>query len=88
MPRLDHARRVRECCRIAREFAAGYTIDEALTLAGNSRPATAVDTTDIAAALERPDSQRRFHVVESEREFIDVLNAPLARWRIFLHPSL
>ncbi len=73
-------------------LASGLSLDDALALAGNSRPATAtatpaIDTTDIAAALERPDSQRRFHIVESERELIDVLNAPLARWRIFLHPS-
>ncbi len=68
-------------------LASGLSLDDALALAGGARPATAVDTTDIAAALERPDSQRRFHVVESERELIDVLNAPLARWRIFLHPS-
>lgn len=37
-----------------------------------------MDVTDIARALEHPDSQRRFHVVESERELIEMLNAPLA----------
>lgn len=68
-------------------LASGASLDEALALAGEKTATAPIDTTDIAAALERPDSQRRFHVVESERELIDVLNAPLVRWRIFLHPS-
>jgi superfamily I DNA/RNA helicase len=69
-------------------LASGSTIDEALTLAGGAKPTAArVDPNDLAQALEHPDSQRRFYVVESERELIDVLAAPLTRWRVFLHPS-
>lgn len=47
----------------------------------------AIDTSDIAAALDRPESQRSFHVVEDELELIEMLEAPLERWRVFLHPS-
>lgn len=46
-----------------------------------------IDTSDIAAALSRPESQRSFHVVEDELELIEMLEAPLERWRVFLHPS-
>ncbi len=46
-----------------------------------------IDTADIASALERPSSQRNFHVVEDELELIEMLEAPLERWRVFLHPS-
>lgn len=42
---------------------------------------------DLVTALAHPDSQRRFYVVEDLRNLMEVLNAPLARWRIFLHPS-
>ena len=46
-----------------------------------------VDTTDYAAALEREASQRRFHVVGDEMELREILEAPLEKWRVFLHPS-
>ena len=46
-----------------------------------------VDPEDFAAALSRPDSQRRFATVEGEDELADMLDAPLDRWRVFLHPS-
>ncbi len=46
-----------------------------------------VDTDDIAKALERMESRGRFVVVENEIELEEVLNAPLEKWRVFLHPS-
>ncbi len=46
-----------------------------------------VDTTDFEKALNRADSQARFVVVEDEVELEAMLNAPLERWRVFLHPS-
>ena len=50
-------------------------------------PPDEVDTDDIAGALERMESRGRFVVVENEMELEEVLNAPLERWRVFLHPS-
>jgi hypothetical protein len=47
----------------------------------------AVDTTDFASALERDASKRRFFVVENEMELVEMLEAPLEKWRVFLHPS-
>lgn len=46
-----------------------------------------VDTTDFEKALGRADSRARFVVVEDEMELEAMLNAPLERWRVFLHPS-
>ena len=46
-----------------------------------------VDTDDYQAALERPNSQRRFTVVGDEEELEQILEAPLEMWRVFLHPS-
>jgi len=46
-----------------------------------------VDTNDYETALENPDSRRRFYVVEDDLELAAILNAPLEKWRIFLHPS-
>jgi hypothetical protein len=47
-----------------------------------------VDTEDFAKALENANSRRRFYVVdENEMDLIGMLNAPLEKWRVFLHPS-
>jgi superfamily I DNA/RNA helicase/mRNA-degrading endonuclease RelE of RelBE toxin-antitoxin system len=46
-----------------------------------------VDTHDFFAALERLASQSRFMVVDDELELQAMLNAPLEKWRVFLHPS-
>ena len=46
-----------------------------------------VDPDDFAEALRRIDSRSRFVVVDDEMELEEVLNAPLEKWRVFLHPS-
>lgn len=69
-------------------LAAGYTQREVDTeLAYSRRQTEEVDTEDFAAALEAPNSQRRFTVVEDEEELQRILDAPLEKWRVFLHPS-
>lgn len=68
-------------------FAAGFTLAEVINEQERQATAKPVDTTDFAAALEAPDSQRRFHVVDDAKELAEILNAPLEQWRIFLHPS-
>ncbi len=74
-------------------LAAGFTLDEAIEqLAGKAPPAApeaapSVDTTDFSAALARPGTQRSFKLVEDDDELAEILNAPLAQWRIFLHPA-
>lgn len=45
-----------------------------------------VDTEDYLAALEREGSKRRFVIVDDEA-LQQILDAPLDKWRVFLHPS-
>ena len=66
-------------------LAAGYTIeqvDQELVAAAET-----IDTGDFSAALEAPDSKRRFYVLDDEMELKAILSAPLEKWRVFLHPS-
>jgi superfamily I DNA/RNA helicase len=49
--------------------------------------AASVDTNDLAAALQHPDSKRRFVTIQSDAELTAILDAPLEKWRVFLHPS-
>lgn len=46
-----------------------------------------VDTADLSQALEHPDTRRRFVTIQSDSDLAAMLDAPLARWRVFLHPS-
>ncbi len=66
--------------------AAGDTVNEVLT-ARETRVDKVIDTTDFATALETPESQSRFVVVSDDETMTAILNAPLAQWRVFLHPT-
>lgn len=46
-----------------------------------------VDPKDLGRALENPDTKRRFVTIKSQDDLVSILNAPLAKWRVFLHPS-
>ncbi len=67
-------------------LAAGYSYEEVWRDMQESSTSE-VDTEDYAAALENPDSKRRFYVVEDDLELSKILNAPLEQWRVFLHPT-
>jgi len=45
------------------------------------------DPDDFSSALDRIQSQSRFVVTENESELQNIFNAPLEKWRVFLHPS-
>jgi superfamily I DNA/RNA helicase/mRNA-degrading endonuclease RelE of RelBE toxin-antitoxin system len=45
------------------------------------------DKDDFSAALERIQSMACFVVPESEIELAEMLNAPMDKWRVFLHPT-
>jgi len=66
-------------------YMAGSRYDEII----NSREFTTaeIDTNDFSTALDSLDSQSRFVVVDDELELQAILNAPLDKWRVFLHPS-
>ncbi|TVP82294.1 MAG: DNA helicase, partial [Puniceicoccaceae bacterium] len=66
-------------------LAAGTDLEEVMR--DYALPAGPVDTTDFAAALERDTSKRRFMVVDDDVELQKILEAPLEKWRVFLHPS-
>lgn len=68
-------------------LAAGYDFEQALDELSAPIEAEEVDTTDFDAALSRPGSLRQFKVITDDRELADMLDAPLALWRVFLHPS-
>ncbi|WP_447895511.1 UvrD-helicase domain-containing protein [Vreelandella sp. GE22] len=68
-------------------LAQGEDKQEVLELYGAPDESPEVDTEDFVQALQQPDSQRRFHVVEDDDELTRMLNAPLEHWRVFLHPS-
>lgn len=64
----------------------GCSVEQALEYT-SAAVADTIDTTDLATALAHPDSRRRFHLVESAEDLDSILDAPLEKWRIFLHPS-
>jgi len=68
-------------------LAAGYSPREVDNELLFTRANENVDTEDYATALSEPHSQRRFAVVEDEEELEQMLDAPLEKWRVFLHPS-
>ena len=49
---------------------------------------TNIDEDDFTTALENDSSKRSFYVVEEgDTELRNMLNAPLEKWRVFLHPT-
>ena len=67
-------------------FLAGDSVSQILS-ARETRVDVPIDITDFAGALERPESQSRFVVVDDDEALSAIMNAPLAQWRIFLHPT-
>lgn len=65
---------------------AGDTVDQVLS-SRETRVDRVIDVDDFAAALLKPESQSRFVVVTDDAAMAAMLNAPLAQWRIFLHPT-
>ena len=66
--------------------AAGDTVNQVLQ-ARETRVDQAIDTSDFAAALATAESQSRFVVVDDDEAMLAIMNAPLAQWRVFLHPT-
>ena len=65
---------------------AGDSVETVLD-ARETRIDRVIDTGDFEAALLKPESQSRFVVVTDDAAMAAMLNAPLAQWRIFLHPT-
>ncbi len=67
-------------------IAAGDSVSDVL-MSRETRIDKPVDIEDFAAAIETAESQARFVVVADEETMVAMLNAPLAQWRVFLHPT-
>ncbi|QDV37674.1 UvrD-helicase domain-containing protein [Tautonia plasticadhaerens] len=97
LPSVRSVRSVRELVSLGRHLPA--EADEALLWLAEGIPppevreAVAVpaggrvDPDDLAAALEHPDTRRRFVTIHSDDELAAMLEAPLEKWRVFLHPG-
>ena len=68
-------------------LAAGYTLEEVFQEIERVDDKQPVDVKNFNTALFNTDSRRRFYIVEDELELAAILNAPLEKWRVFLHPS-
>lgn len=66
--------------------AAGDSVSQVL-MARETRVDRVVDTADFATALATPESQARFVIVDNDEAMLAIMNAPLAQWRVFLHPT-
>lgn len=67
---------------------AGDTLDDVLQYASIQETEEKIDTDDFVKALENENSKRRFYVVDgNDIDLMSMLNAPLEKWRVFLHPS-
>lgn len=64
---------------------AGDSVNDILILR-ETRLDQKIDTQDFGKALENAESQSRFVVVDDEA-LESIMNAPLAQWRVFLHPT-
>lgn len=67
-------------------LAAGDTVAQVL-ISRETRVDRVINTDDYAAALTTPESQSRFVIVDDDEAMLAIMNAPLAQWRIFLHPT-
>jgi len=67
-------------------LADGKAIEAVIEELERQRP-VAVDPTDVAAALDTPESRAEFLVITDDDVLEAMLSAPLERWRVFLHSS-
>jgi hypothetical protein len=69
-------------------LAAGYTLDEVFMELGISLDKeSTIDTEDYEEALNKADTKRRFFVADDDLVLQEIFNAPLEKWRVFLHPD-
>ena len=66
----------------------GDPLEEVLQYLATDKPEEEIDTDDFAKALDNENSKRRFYVVdENDIDLMSMMNAPLEKWRVFLHPT-
>lgn len=75
-----------DCYEHLEWIANDFTFDEVMVLVNDNKGAN-TEAQDIESALQTPESQKSFVIVEGEEELRRMLSEPLEKWRIFLHPS-
>lgn len=65
----------------------GFTPEEVLTTLYPESDHVTVDDNDFAAALQTDASKKSFVIVDGEEELQAIMQEPLEKWRIFLHPT-
>lgn len=64
----------------------GFPVNEVLEMVAENT-ANTVKSDSLATALETPESQKSFVIVDGEDELRRIMAEPLEKWRVFLHPS-
>lgn len=69
-------------------LADGVSLEEILSVydVGLQGDRPNIDINDFAGALDTPDSKRRFLLASDDEALQAMLDAPLEKWRVFLHP--
>ena len=65
----------------------GFTPEEVLSTLYPETEHVEVKDNDFAAALQTDASKKSFVIVEGEEELQAIMQEPLEKWRIFLHPT-
>lgn len=65
----------------------GFEIDEVLYELYPEHENVEINVDDLAAALQSDASKKSFVIVEGEEELEAIMQEPLEKWRIFLHPT-
>lgn len=68
-------------------YAAGETYQQVMQDLERKDDEHTIDLDDYRLALSSDESKRKFWVVENEEELQLMLDEPLEKWRVFLHPS-
>ena len=67
-------------------LSSGMPLDEVLRDRDFAGQDQTVDQHDFLKALQHPDSQRNFVLIDNDEALERMLSAPLDGWRVFLHP--
>lgn len=64
----------------------GFDVDEVLSTLYPESDQVEIGENDFAAALQTDISKKSFVIVEGEEELQAIMQEPLEKWRVFLHP--
>ena len=68
-------------------LAEDFSLEEVYREMDKTEAPAEVDTSDIASSLETLEAKQRFYTITDDLELQAMLQAPLDKWRVFLHPT-